>query len=151
MKRPAALRDAIAGLWSADAAVRAKSGRALCGLAIDMVDIRSAQPALVWAMGDPDPAVRQAAVDATEMRADLGCDVGLAVPALVGLSADPDVELRRRVWRALRYANQRTPFADRIPDVIERGLRDRDSEVVAAATALSGKKPAPKKSTKKKR
>src|SRR5690349_13715181 len=109
MKRPAALKDAIVGLWSEDAAGRLAAARALTGLAIDLVDIRSAQPALVFAMADPDPAVRRAAIEATEARADMGCDIGLAVPMLIERAADPDVAVRRLVWRALRHASARTP------------------------------------------
>jgi len=136
MTRPAELTKTISGLWSEDANVREATCDVLVGMAIENVDIRSAQPALVWLMGDPEPAVRLAAVRATEMRAELGCDVGLAVPALIELASDESDELRACVWRALRYANERTPFAQRLPALIERGLSDRDPRVVEQARAL---------------
>lgn len=138
MKRPVELTNTVAALWSEDARVREAACRTLVGMAVDNVDTRSAQPALVWLMGDPDPAVRLAAVQATEMRADLGCDIGLAVPALLELASDDHDELRACVWRALRYANERTPFAHRLSALIERGLSDRDPRVAEQARALRG-------------
>lgn len=137
MKRSAALRQAIADLWSHDAATRVAACDALMDLQVgEANDVRSAQPALVWAMRDPDPAVRLAAVHVTEVRADSGCDVGLAVPALIELAGDESTPLRRRVWRALRHASERTSFVGRVPELIERGLADPDAEIVAHARAM---------------
>lgn len=130
------LTKMLAELWSEDARVREAACDALVGLAVDNVDLRRAQPALVWLMRDPDPRVRLAAVRVTEMRADLGCDVGLAVPALIELASDDDDDLRACVWRTLRHASARTPFLHRLPGLLERGLADRDPRVAEHARVL---------------
>jgi hypothetical protein len=108
MKRSADLRTAIAELWSDDARVREAAANRFADLVdLDLVDIRSAQPALTVALADPDPGVRKAACRATSVRADLGGDVGMGVPALFRLTGDENAETREFAWRALYWANRR--------------------------------------------
>ncbi|MEO8701259.1 MAG: hypothetical protein ABI867_14510 [Kofleriaceae bacterium] len=137
MKRTAALRTAIAELWSADAPTRAAAAERLNAMASDLVDIRTAQPALTWAMSDPDPAVRLAAVRATHERVmGGGADVRLAVPALIELAADPDVEVRWFVWATLDLANDRGNFLAQLPAVVKRGRADPDPNVARITKRL---------------
>lgn len=69
--------------------------------------LRTAQPAVVVCLADPNPAVRQRAIETCEYRADMGADLGLAVPMLLTLRGDPDAEIRELVERALGYAEKR--------------------------------------------
>lgn len=107
MKRPAALRHAIVQLWSDAPAERLAALRTLNDLRLDMADLRSAQPRLVACLVDESPEVRDAVLDILEYRADMGADIGIAVPQLLTLQHDPDPETRRKVRRALSYANKR--------------------------------------------
>ena len=107
MKRPAALRNAIVQLWSDDRTERLAALRSLHSLAVDMGDIRSAQPRLVACLVDESAEVREAALDILEYRADMGADIGIAVPQLLTMQHDPDPETRRKVRLALHCANQR--------------------------------------------
>jgi hypothetical protein len=107
MKRPAALRQAIVDLWSNDTATRLHALASLDSLGLEMVDIRTAQPAIVACLNHPDIEVRRAAMEIIAYRADMGMDVGMSVPRLLELRHDPDPDIQSMARRALGYANER--------------------------------------------
>jgi tetratricopeptide (TPR) repeat protein len=108
MKRPAALRNALLSLRSPVAATREAALDAISALArLDMVDVRSAQPALVLLLARGSAAEQQRALQIFEYRADMGADVGIAVPVLLRLQREADARTRSLAQRALRYANKR--------------------------------------------
>lgn len=108
MKRPAALRNALLSLRSPVAATREAALDAISALArLEMVDVRSAQPALVLLLAGGSAAEQQRALQIFEYRADMGADVGIAVPVLLRLQRDADAQTRSLAQRALEYANKR--------------------------------------------
>lgn len=107
MSLPAGLRAAIDKMWPSEASEREAGANAIRSAAVDMVDTRSALPALTLLLSDQVPSVRHAALRALEYRADMGADVGMAVPALLLMQEEPDSEMRRLVHAALRCADQR--------------------------------------------
>ena len=148
MKSPAKLRTAIAALWSDDEQARAAAAGHLAGMAIDVVDIRAAQPALIVALADASVVVRRAAAYATSLRADSGADVGMAVPALLAHAEEPDAETRKNIWRALRHGCKRqlAALACALAKVQRAAAADPDPEVRDHATrilALLAAAPAP--------
>ena len=108
MKRPAALRQALLSLRSPVAATRQAALDEILALATrEMVDVRSAQPALVSLLARGSAPERQKALEIFEFRADMGADVGISVPALLRLQDDTDARTGSLARRALSYANKR--------------------------------------------
>lgn len=68
---------------------------------LDVVDIRTAMPALAYAVTREDLDLQRAALSAICELSDIGGHIELAVPALLQLRAHHDLELRRAVWSAL--------------------------------------------------
>ena len=105
MKRTTPLRNAIEALWSDDEAQVTAALDYLHNAAIDNVDLRTAQPALIGLLVHPSLAVRKKALGVIEYRAAMGADSGMSVPMLVTLQYDSDPELRQLARRALCDAN----------------------------------------------
>lgn len=108
MKRPAALRNALARLWSKDGAERLAALTSINEMTrFEMVDVRTAQPGVVVCLSDELPEVRLMALHICEYRADMGADIGMAVPTLLTMQQHADPEVRHLVRRALAYADKR--------------------------------------------
>jgi hypothetical protein len=104
---------------------------ALMKLAVDVHDIRAAQPALALALLDDDLALRRAALDATLERVEgAGADVRLAFPALMRLVNDEDASIRRDAWATLALSDARSTKArGAFIEIARRASEDADSEV----------------------
>ena len=107
MKRSAELKDAIAALWSSAVEEQLAALSTLASLGIDMVDLRTAQPALTVLLTHPVVEVRLAALRIVEQRGDMGADIGMAVPNLLSLQNDEHPEVRELARRSLACADQR--------------------------------------------
>jgi tetratricopeptide (TPR) repeat protein len=108
MKRPVALKHALLALRSPLGATREAALDTILALAtVNMVDVRSAQPALVLLLARGSAAEQRKALQIFEYRADMGADVGIAVPVLLRLQRDADARTRSLAQRALKYANKR--------------------------------------------
>lgn len=87
---------------------RREAAASLRARSAEMHDIRAAQPALAFAMLDPDVTLRRLAVRATSERVEsAGCDVRLAFPALMRAVQDEDAEVRGTAWVIVSMADAR--------------------------------------------
>ncbi|GIJ44666.1 hypothetical protein Val02_15520 [Virgisporangium aliadipatigenens] len=122
------LRDLVAPLYATgDPQVRCRVLTLLAELAVDMVDLRAAQPAVAVALFDPEPQVCVLAAQVIKERAWHGADVRLAFPALGLLAESPDARVRSAVWEAFLATDARHDTAlGRLADVAARVAGDPD-------------------------
>ena len=99
---------------------------------LDVVDIRTAMPALAYALTRDDLALQRAALSAICELSDIGGHIEFAVPALLQLRANEDLELRRGAWSALAdicSSNNPTTRVAILQPFAEAALADTDETV----------------------
>lgn len=98
----------------------------------DVVDIRTAMPALAYALTRPELELQRAALDAIYELGLMGGHIEFAVPALLQLRAHADSELRRNVWGSLSdicSTKSRTARVEILQPFAEAALADSDKQV----------------------
>jgi hypothetical protein len=120
-------------LYSADPQEARAAAEKLAQLVrLEVVDIRTAMPALAYALTRPELELQRAAFSAIYELGFVGGHIEFAVPALLLHRAHPDLELRRGVWESLAdicSSNNPTARVAILQPFAESALADPDEQV----------------------